>query len=533
MLASYIILIFTPAIFGYITHRTPPKWPERYYVEGILSLPYAELYEPFNAWYDGVSKRSRVDLYAGTTKTIQRGDKGSYGQHFMIAPMSNEEVLNQITCFQLNGTANAVVGPQHMLPDMTNFSYIGVAADVDVWQLKNHAGGKYNTYTLYISKQTYVPVYYEMYGYDSLLGSHYDDYKLTYKVYAENFPDDVFDTPMAGKECTGFPGPGYEARIIANPMQEFVYPIDDTHLHPMFKDFTEKFSKEFNPDKKHVFKHNLRYINSMNRRKLSFTLKVNHLADHSPSDLRKLRGRKTTVGMKGKSNNGKPFVTKLTVNDVPTELNWRLYGAVTPVKDQAVCGSCWSFGTTGTIEGTLFLKTKRLIRLSQQNLMDCSWGFGNNGCDGGEEFRSYEYMMKHGGIFTEESYGPYRAIDGFCHKGKVGANITGYVNVTSGDLNALKIAIAQRGPVAVGIDAAHLSLVFYSHGVYYEPECGNTPDRLDHAVLAVGYGVQNGQAYWLIKNSWSTHWGNDGYVLMSQKDNNCGVATDATYVLMD
>lgn len=82
----------------------------------------------------------------------------------------------------------------------------------------------------------------------------------------------------------------------------------------------------------------------------------------------------------------------------------------------------------------------------------------------------------------------------------------------------------------MGIDASHKSFGFYANGVYYEPECGNDPNSLDHAVLAVGYGVMNGEAYWLVKNSWSTHWGNDGYVLMSQKDNNCGVATDATYV---
>lgn len=75
--------------------------------------------------------------------------------------------------------------------------------------------------------------------------------------------------------------------------------------------------------------------------------------------------------------------------------------------DQSVCGSCWSFGTVGAIEGALFLKTKRLVRLSQQALIDCSWGFGNNGCDGGEDFRAYQWMLKHGGIPTEDEYGPY------------------------------------------------------------------------------------------------------------------------------
>jgi len=155
--------------------------------------------------------------------------------------------------------------------------------------------------------------------------------------------------------------------------------------------------------------------------------------------------------------------------------------------------------------------------------------------------------------------------DGYCHisDSMDRAKITGFVNVTSGDLDALKTAVALHGPISVAIDASHRTFSFYSHGVYYEPECGeyflfrqciswlrryetckksfdrsdinycpagNTVEELDHAVLAVGYGKLDGQDYWLVKNSWSNYWGNSGFVLMSQKDNNCGVATDPTYV---
>jgi len=211
-----------------------------------------------------------------------------------------------------------------------------------------------------------------------------------------------------------------------------------------------------------------------------------------------------------------------------------LNGAVTPVKDQAICGSCWSFGTIGSIEGAFFVKTGKLVKLSEQNLVDCSWGYGNNACDGGEEWRAYEWVMKHGGIATDESYGAYLGADGYCHYNDsntvIGAKIASYVNVTSGDEQALKMAIAVQGPVAVGIDAAHKSFSFYSHGVFFEPDCKNGPDDLDHAVLAVGYGDLNGEPYWLVENSWSTYWGDAGYVLMSRKDNNCGVTTDATFV---
>lgn len=120
-------------------------------------------------------------------------------------------------------------------------------------------------------------------------------------------------------------------------------------------------------------------------------------------------------------------------------------------------------------------------------MVDCSWGFGNNGCDGGEDFRAYDWVIKHGGIASEETYGPYLQADGYCHFNQETASVqlTGYVNVTPYDVLALKTALLNEGPISIGIDAAHKSLVFYANGVYYEPTCGNKPDDLDHAVLLV------------------------------------------------
>lgn len=209
---------------------------------------------------------------------------------------------------------------------------------------------------------------------------------------------------------------------------------------------------------------------------------VNHLADLNEMEMKFLRGKFYS----GVQYNGGRHFNK---NDhdlaaVPEQLDWRLYGAVTPVKDQAICGSCWSFGTTGTIEGVYFVKTGHLIRLSQQQLIDCSWNEGDNGCDGGEDFRAYEYIIKSGGLATEEDYGAYLGVDGRCHDKDVkkSVHLKGFYNVTSGDAEALKVALFNHGPVTIAIDAAHKSLSFYSHGVYYEPECGNKPENLDHQV---------------------------------------------------
>ena len=116
-----------------------------------------------------------------------------------------------------------------------------------------------------------------------------------------------------------------------------------------------------------------------------------------------------------------------------------------------MCGSCWSFGSVGSLEGTLYLNTGRLVRLSQQALVDCSWGFGNNGCDGGEDWRVYQWMMAHGGIPTEDSYGPYLGQDGYCHlnQSTVGLKIKGWVNVTSGDTEALKVKFVIKDDISL------------------------------------------------------------------------------------
>jgi len=522
-----------------------PAWATAYSVQGVLSIPFAEIEEPFAAWVNLDKRKSRIDYYGGMVKTFQRGDVDKYGTLVKIVPYTDEVVVNSLDCFQVNGTSDMQVEAQSMLPDISDFTLLGSelkqGQDCQKWQKKEVIGQKVNKYTMWVEtvEGVAVPVYYEMRGYNNLLGSHYDHYFVTYQNFADQAPDDsVFDFFLA-KRCHSWPGPGSKEHIYTmDPMREFIN-NHDKHVRQTFDEFKTRHGKKYQNSleegrRMEVYRQNMRYIHSKNRQGLSYKLSANHLADYTEDEMRMLRGKIHDPALK--YNGGLPFsYTPQQLADAPESLDWRLYGAVTPVKDQSVCGSCWSFGTVGTLEGTLFLHTGQLVRLSQQALIDCSWGFGNNGCDGGEDFRVYQWMMKHGGIPTEDSYGPYMGQDGYCHlnQSTMGLKIKNFVNVTSGDLNALKVAVASKGPISVGIDAAHKSLSFYSSGVYYEPECQNDPDGLDHAVLVVGYGTISGQDYWLVKNSWSTYWGNDGYVLMAQKDNNCGVATSPTFAVPD
>jgi len=520
----------------------PPKWDKSYVVTGTLSLPYAELEEPFMAYFDPKMNRSRMDFYGNIVQTFTRGDVGKYGSTYKLAYMTtgtNATSYNVRGCFKTDGDVNTTVSPQSVLPDLTNFKQMGDAMllegkNVTMWYMVDTHGSKTSKYTMYLSADDMSPVRYEMYGYDSLLGSHFDKYYVDYSDFSEQvIPEKMFYVPD-NDTCGGFPGPGdAESRILMNPMREYIN-HDDTHHQEMFAQFKAKHNKNYADEKEHasresIFRQNVRYIHSKNRSPITYTLAVNHIADLSRTELRMMNGRRPSKGYNG----GQPFNKNLYTAPLPDSLDWRLFGAVNPVKDQAVCGSCWSFGTTGTIEGAYFLATGKLIRLSQQELMDCSWGQGNNACDGGEDFRAYQWIMQNkGGLASEDSYGMYKGQDWKCRSKNVTgtAQLDSYVNVTSGDQEALKLAMFSHGPISVGIDASHLSLSFYANGVYYEEACRNDPDGLDHAVLAVGYGVMHGQEYWLVKNSWSTYWGNDGYVLMSQKNNNCGVATDATFV---
>jgi len=143
-------------------------------------------------------------------------------------------------------------------------------------------------------------------------------------------------------------------------------------------------------------------------------------------------------------------------------------------------------------------------------------------------------MWNNGGVSNEHEY-PYLMVDSYCDASKLNPQVRlkGYVNVTQGSEAALQYAVGTFGPVSIAIDAAHEEFEYYGGGVYYNPNCKNDMNSLDHEVLVVGYGSENGKDYWIVKNSWSTHWGDKGYIKMARnRNNNCGIATQATYPLV-
>lgn len=320
---------------------------------------------------------------------------------------------------------------------------------------------------------------------------------------------------------------------------------DTLYFEPSFDQQWEEFKsthdKQYETDleenmRKEIFHGHLKTIKMHNylhdHGKKSYRLGVNEYADLEHSEFvgimnGYLHKEKTSRGTTYMSPNN-DYVTVT----LPDEVDWRTKGYVTEVKNQGQCGSCWSFSTTGALEGQHFKKTGKLVSLSEQNLVDCSEKWGNHGCNGGLMDYGFQYILDNKGDDTEEVY-PYEAKDGICRfkPDGVGATDTGYTDVTQGDESALKEALATVGPVSVAIDASHQSFQLYQSGVYDEPECSS--EQLDHGVLAVGYGTKDGQDYWIVKNSWGPTWGDQGYILMSRnKDNQCGIATSASYPLV-
>ncbi|XP_057683219.1 cathepsin S, ortholog 1 isoform X2 [Corythoichthys intestinalis] len=214
---------------------------------------------------------------------------------------------------------------------------------------------------------------------------------------------------------------------------------------------------------------------------------------------------------------------------LPRSLDWRTKGLVSPVQDQGICGSCWAFSSLGALEGQMKKRTGNLVPLSPQNLLDCSSVDGNHGCRGGYITKAYRYVIRNRGVDSERFY-PYERQSGKCRyspKGKAGY-CSNFRVLPGGDERALKATLADVGPLAVAVNAMLPSFHLYRGGIYDDPDC--EAKFINHAVLLVGYGSDRGREFWLLKNSWGSAWGEDGFIRISRNRNNvCGVANFAVY----
>ncbi|XP_058122493.1 procathepsin L-like [Anopheles ziemanni] len=258
------------------------------------------------------------------------------------------------------------------------------------------------------------------------------------------------------------------------------------------------------------------------------------------SDLQGEEFRRTMLGFRpiyntSKGGNEKPlkWIPPKDTVQLPLNVDWRDRGAVTRVKNQGDCGSCWAFSATGALESQWFLQHRKLVELSDQNVLDCSGVI--HACNGSTPFAAYEGIMEDEGINSERDY-PYEAQQNDQCKFNplaVAATVQG-AKALPPDETVLMQAVASIGPISIVIRYKD-SFQHYSSGVYYEAECSWGEPHADyHAMLVVGYGkTSDGVEYWLVKNSWGKDWGDSGYIKMARNRNNmCGIANMAIFPLV-
>lgn len=304
-------------------------------------------------------------------------------------------------------------------------------------------------------------------------------------------------------------------------------------MYPTFDEWTLANGKSYTPTERDyrnsVYNNNIAKIHLHNLGDHSWSMGVNKFADLTADEF----AARYTGGLlapKRRSLRSKYSIAPLNTTALPTSVDWTTKGAVTPIKNQEQCGSCWAFSTTGSVEGAWFLAKGNLTSLSEQQLVDCSGPEGNQGCNGGLMDQAFQYIIDNKGITTEEAY-PYTAQDGTCQSsGKpIAATLSGYKDVTANSETALLTAIAQQ-PVSVAVEADQNVFQFYTGGVM-DSTCGTA---LDHGVLAVGYGTESGKDYYKVKNSWGADWGMKGYILLARgakfnPSGQCGIQMVASY----
>jgi C1A family cysteine protease len=299
----------------------------------------------------------------------------------------------------------------------------------------------------------------------------------------------------------------------------------DEYTNYKFESWRREHNYDFQPfeyvERLSMFRSNDKMIKEHNAGDSTYTMGHNQFSHLSNDEWKAMMGF-----------TGVPTAPFREINDfagvtAANDIDWTTKGAVTPVKNQGQCGSCWAFSTTGALEGEYFLKNQNLKSFSEQQLVDCDHN-GDQGCNGGLMDNAFDFIKSNGGICSESDY-PYKGVGGTCKKScsVVTGTAPSHTDVAQTKA-ALESAITQQ-PVAIAIEADQSGFQFYSKGVF-TGACGS---QLDHGVLAVGFGTESGTDYWKVKNSWGTTWGDRGYIKLqrgkAQSGGQCGILKSASY----
>ena len=286
----------------------------------------------------------------------------------------------------------------------------------------------------------------------------------------------------------------------------------------IFQDFIKKYHKDYKTPQEYmaryrVFRKNYKKLKRINNNSFGITQFMDMTTDEFR---RKYLNLDFTV-----VNSIITDKIRTTTRNAPESFDWRTKGAVNPVKNQGRCGSCWAFSTNGNLEGLYYLKNQKSISLSEQHLVDCD--DLDQGCNGGLMENTFTWLKSHGSML--ESDYPYKQYQDTCKDDptKYVMKISGYTKLQSRDEDEIKEFLYKTGPLAIAVNAA--ALQFYSGGILDISDLFCDPDSINHAVTLVGYGAEDEQDYWIVKNSWGENWGEEGYFRIARGKGTCGINT--------
>eukprot|EP00930_Biecheleria_cincta_P044346 TRINITY_DN30464_c0_g1_i1.p1 TRINITY_DN30464_c0_g1~~TRINITY_DN30464_c0_g1_i1.p1 ORF type:complete len:682 (+),score=104.70 TRINITY_DN30464_c0_g1_i1:38-2047(+) len=570
----------------------PGAWEARAFESRIeFSMPYMNFKEEIYVHSDEPHGLMRLSYFSGADTFLIN----TTGKSYELVPVAErlsclrtdsvhhvELVVPDLALFLRNGSNRKVIlvdenGAQSLGYEFTlNLSSPTLSSDSQ-WTYYKPLQSFVGKYTFIVNASAGgTPVNITYRGHNAFfVQSHDDEYHIVYRSFhlRPEGIDKYNFVPPQGMPCQDYmnpTGPFMQRR----PMHHFAASLPglrgDSHRHSILREMWMRFNKsckqvaDCGARQRSALRHYW-WVQAANRRGRSYKVGINHMLDWAQEEREALLGRRQLLlnaadnDMCGTYNKKWSSASKL-----PARLDWRESGLVGPARDQGTCGSCWAFGAIGMIEGQVAKLSGKLTRLSEQHLMDCSWKSSNLACDGGLDAQGLSWALRYNGgqVATADTYGRYLSENGFCHfdmsKGLRGLRgvaskppgASDYIDSVQlrscwhvpgperggNEEAALRLsgALTSVGPISISLQASRMEFYYYASGIYDDPDCKGDVASLDHTVLLVGFGSVAGskERYWLLRNSWSSHWGEDGFMRVAQKNNICGVATSGVFALL-